>query len=51
MENNTKLITNLKKIIGEDKWLVISGIGTIAALTAASALPNALALIKNETNA
>ncbi|HXS59448.1 MAG TPA: hypothetical protein VN703_01385 [Candidatus Sulfopaludibacter sp.] len=47
MNNKGKLIANLKKTIGEDKWLVISGIGTVAALTAASALPKALALYKS----
>ena len=49
MKSNGKLIANLKKTIGEEKWLVISGFGTIAAITVASVLPNALAISKGGT--
>jgi hypothetical protein len=48
MKNKGKLIANLKKTIGEDKWLVISGFGAVAALTALSAMPKVLALVKRD---
>lgn len=48
MKTESKLIANLKKTIGEDKWLVISGFGAVAALTAISAMPKVLAFVKRD---
>jgi hypothetical protein len=35
-----KLIANLKKTIGEEKWLVVSGFTAVAAVTAISLIPD-----------
>ena len=48
MKNNGKLITNLRKTIGENRWVAISGLGSVAIVTAASVLPTAFAIVKRD---
>ncbi len=40
MNNKGKLISNLRKTIGENKWVAISGFVAVASVTAVSVLPD-----------
>jgi hypothetical protein len=51
MKNNGKLIVNLRKTIGENRWIAISGFASVAAVTAASVLPDAFAIAKGGNQA